>query len=133
MVLQERMRSTKMAKGRGVIPYLTRLTQIRDELEGVGSKTEDEELVQIALNGFSKTRDTFIKDVVAREKVPDWERLWDDFVQEETCMGQGSGSSNSASHIVDEEALALAGKSKGKAMVIRTLTCPRSKVLSATN
>ena len=29
-------------------------------------------------------------------------------------MGQGSGSSNSAPHIVDEEALALKGKSKGK-------------------
>ena len=29
-------------------------------------------------------------------------------------MGQGSGSSSSAPHIVDEEALALIGKSKGK-------------------
>ena len=40
--------------------------------------------------------------------------LCDDFVREETRMGQGSGSSNSAPHIVDEEALALKGKSKGK-------------------
>ena len=54
MVLQERMRNTKMAKGEGVVPYLSRLTQIRDELGAVGSKTEDEELVWIALNGFSK-------------------------------------------------------------------------------
>ena len=30
-------------------------------------------------------------------------------------MGQGSGSSSSAPQIVDEEALALTGKSKGKA------------------
>ena len=30
-------------------------------------------------------------------------------------MGQGSGSSNSAPQIVDEEALALTTKSKGKA------------------
>ena len=41
-----------MAKG-GVVPYLTRLTQIRDELGVVGSKTVDEELVRIPLNGFS--------------------------------------------------------------------------------
>ena len=53
MVLQERMRSTKMAKGEGVVPYLTRLTQIRDELGVIVSKTEDEELVRITLNGFS--------------------------------------------------------------------------------
>ena len=42
MVLQERMRNTKMAKGEGVVPYLTRLTQIKDELGVVGSMTEDE-------------------------------------------------------------------------------------------
>ena len=53
MVLQERMRNTKMAKGEGVVPYLTRLKQIRDKLGVVDSKTEDEELVQTALNGFS--------------------------------------------------------------------------------
>ena len=89
MVLQERMHSTKMAKGEGVVPYLTRLTQIRDELGAVGSKTEDEELVQIALNGFSKPWDAFVKGVVAREKLPDWQRWWDDFVQEETRMDKG--------------------------------------------
>ena len=61
-----------MAKGEGVVPYLTRLTQIRDELGAVGSKTKDKELVRIALNGFSKTWDTFVKGVVAREKLPDW-------------------------------------------------------------
>ena len=86
MVLQERMHSTRMAKGEGVVPYLTRLTQIRDELGAVGSNTEDEELVQIALNGFSKPSDTFVKGVVARKKLLDWQRLWDDFVQEETRM-----------------------------------------------
>ena len=55
MVLQERMRNTKMAKGEGVVPYLTRLSQITDELGVVGSKSIDEELVRIVtLNGFSK-------------------------------------------------------------------------------
>ena len=68
--MQERMCSTKMTKGKGVVPYLTRPTQIMDELGVVGSKTDDEELVQIALNGFSKTWDTFVKGVVAREKLP---------------------------------------------------------------
>ena len=59
------------------MPYLTRLTQIRDELVAVGSKTKDEELARIALNGFSKPWDTFVKGVVAREKLPDWQRLWE--------------------------------------------------------
>ena len=55
------------------MPYLTRLTQIRNELGVVGSKTEDAELVQIALNSFSKPWDTFVKGVVASEKLPDWQ------------------------------------------------------------
>ena len=70
MVLQERMRNTKIPKGEGVVPYLMRLTWIRDKLGVVGSKTVDEELVRIALNGFSKPCDTFVKGVVAREKLP---------------------------------------------------------------
>ena len=49
-----------------MVPYLTRLTQIRDELGVVGSKIDDEELVRITLNGFSKPWDTFVKGVVAR-------------------------------------------------------------------
>jgi hypothetical protein len=53
MVLRERLRCTKMAKGEGGVHYLTRLTQIRDELAAVGEKTEDSELVCVALNGFS--------------------------------------------------------------------------------
>ena len=80
MVLQERMRITRMAKGGGVVPYLTRLTQIKDELRAVAFKTKDEELVRIALNGFYKPWDTFVKGVVAREKLPDWKILWDDLV-----------------------------------------------------
>ena len=59
MVLQERICSTKMAKGEGVVPYLTRLTQIRNNLGALGSKNEDEELVRIALNGFSKPWNVF--------------------------------------------------------------------------
>ena len=74
MVMQERMCNTKMGKGEEVVPYLMRFTQFRDELGAVGSKTVDEELVRIALNDFSKPWDTFVKAVVAREKLPDWER-----------------------------------------------------------
>ena len=51
-------------------------------------------------------------------------------------MGQGSGSSSSAPQIVDEEALALTGKSKvrerERRVVRRTLTCQRSSALTAT-
>jgi hypothetical protein len=36
MMLREKLRSTKMAKGDTVASYLTKFTQIRDELAAVG-------------------------------------------------------------------------------------------------
>jgi 2-phosphoglycerate kinase len=36
MLLREKLRSTKMAKGESVATYLTKLTHIRDELAAVG-------------------------------------------------------------------------------------------------
>jgi hypothetical protein len=41
------------------------------------------ELVRTTLNGFTKQWDMFFQGVVAWEKLPEWERLWDEFTQEE--------------------------------------------------
>jgi hypothetical protein len=67
----------------------------------------------VALNDFSKSWDVFVCGVVARDKLPDWQRLWDDFVQEEIRLVQSSGSSSSP-QIVDEEGSNLVSKGKGK-------------------
>ncbi len=80
MVLREKLRNTKMTETDSVTTYLTKITQVRDELGAAGEKVEDEELVRHALNGFSTKWHTFVKGVVARDKLPDWTRLWDDFV-----------------------------------------------------
>jgi hypothetical protein len=80
MVLRKRLRSTKMDKGEGVVHYLNRLTHIRDELGAIGDKNEESEKVHVALNGISKSWDVFVCGVVSHEKIPDWKRLWDDFV-----------------------------------------------------
>ena len=64
--------------------YLTKFSQVRDELGVVGEKMEDEELVRYALNGFTAKWHRFVQQVVARENLPNWTRLWDDFVQEES-------------------------------------------------
>jgi hypothetical protein len=44
-----------------------------------------------------------------REKLPDWERLWDDFTQKELRVGTSQASQPKTE---DEENLALAGKGK---------------------
>jgi hypothetical protein len=66
MLLREKLRSTKMARGESVATYLTKFTQIRDELAVVGETVDEIELVRIALNGFTKQWDVFVRGVVAQ-------------------------------------------------------------------
>jgi hypothetical protein len=71
MLLIEKLRSTKMAKGESVITYLTIFTKIRDELATVGEAVDETELVRTTLNGFTKQWEVFAYGVVAGEKLRD--------------------------------------------------------------
>jgi hypothetical protein len=84
MALRDKLHSTRMAKGESVTSYLIRLRQVKDELGVVGEIIPDSELVHIALKGFIKEWDVFVKCVVGTEKLPDWSRLWNYFTQEES-------------------------------------------------
>ena len=53
---------------------------MRDELATIGETVDSPELIQVALNGFLKSWERFIRGIVARENMSSWERLWDDFV-----------------------------------------------------
>jgi hypothetical protein len=111
MVLREKLKSIKMTKVENVVTYLTRLTQVRDELGDMGEAIVDSDLVRTTLNGVSKQWVVFVEGIVAREKLPGWERLWDDFVQEETQRGYVHGSSST---VHEEENVVLATTSKKK-------------------
>ena len=101
-----------MAKAEGVIPYLTRISQVRDELAAVGEVVLGSELVRTSLNGVAKPWAIFVEAIVARENLSSWDRLWDDFVQEETWRGLVHGSSYTSRE--DEENVALTAKGKKK-------------------
>jgi hypothetical protein len=111
MVLREKLKSTKLTKAENVVTYLTRLTQVRDELGAMGEAIANSDIVRTTLNGVSKQWVVFVEGIVAREKLPGWEHLWDDLVQEETRRGYVHGSS-SIGH--EEENVALATTSKKK-------------------
>jgi hypothetical protein len=62
---------------------------------------DDIELVNVALNGFTKSWEPFVKGICTWEKLPNWERLWDDCIQEEAweeskANKQGDGEENLA-------------------------------------
>ena len=112
MMLREKLRGVKMTKGESVTSYLTRLSQVRNELGAVGDAVESEELVKLALNGFSKSWDSFVRGIVARENMPTWERLWDDFVQEELRVGGSSSQQQGGGEEENVALLAKGGKKK---------------------
>jgi hypothetical protein len=95
-----------------MVTYLTKFAQIRDELATVGEAVDETELARTALNGFTKQWEVFFRGVVAQEKLPDWERLWDDFTQEELRLDATQASQPKSE---EEKNVSLHGK-KGSGM-----------------
>ena len=71
MVLEDKLKSTKMIQGEGETSYLMRLTQVKDELAVVGVTISENDMVRIALKGFTKEWKPFIKGIVAIEHLSD--------------------------------------------------------------
>jgi hypothetical protein len=69
----------------------------------------DAELVNVALNGFTKAWETFIMGICAWEHLPKWERLWDHCIKEETRRESRSGKQGGGG---GDENLALISKTK---------------------
>jgi hypothetical protein len=61
MALKDKLHDTKMGKEESVSSYLTRVAQVKDELAVVGEVITDFDLVRIALNGFTKEWEVFVK------------------------------------------------------------------------
>ena len=55
MVLREKLKNIKMVKGEVCMSYLTRISQVRDELVAVGVVVTGPELVSTTLNGATAT------------------------------------------------------------------------------
>lgn len=78
----------------------------------VGEIIPDDQLVGTRLSGFPKKWDGVVDGIVAREHLPNWGRMWDDFFQEEIRRNAKSGSQRGG---VDEEknvSFAAQGKKK---------------------
>jgi hypothetical protein len=95
-----------------VTSYLGRFTQIRDELAAVGEIVDPTFLVRTTLNNFSKPWGSFVRGIVSREVMPTWERIWDDFVQEELRCSFGSSGQQHTPEGDEDLALWIKGKNK---------------------
>jgi hypothetical protein len=60
-----------------------KVSQLRDQLQAIGDKVDDVELVTVTLNGFPSSWESFVQSICGREEFPKFDRLWIDCVQEE--------------------------------------------------
>ena len=82
MALKDKLHSIKMKSDEGVTSYMNCVTQVKEEVSAIGKTIPNLELVRIALKGFTKKWEVFVKCIVGRETLPSWSRLWDEFTQE---------------------------------------------------
>ena len=83
-----------MEKGDSIPKYLMKFVHCKDDLGSVGVTIDEEDLVILALLGLPKSWHSYEDSVNGREKLPGWEQLWSDLVQEEKRRGTKDGSSS---------------------------------------
>jgi hypothetical protein len=96
-----------MEKGESVASFYSRIAQIRDQLLVIGVTVDDDDLVQAIFYGLPSSWETFLSSVSGTEIQPMFDRLWHDFLQEES-------RTTTRSEPMKEEHSALASRFKGK-------------------
>jgi hypothetical protein len=114
LVLKDKLRKIKMEKGDSIPKFLTKFVQCRDEMGSVGITVSDDDLVSLALLGLPKSRHSYQDSINGREKLPYWERLWSDLVQEEFKLNTRDGSSSKHDDEYDCALYSKERKGKGK-------------------
>jgi hypothetical protein len=96
-----------MEKGELVASFCSRIAQIRDQLLVIGVTVDNDDLVQAIFYGIPSSWETFLSSVSGRDIQPTFERLWYDFLQEES-------HTTTMSEPTKEEHSTLASRFKGK-------------------
>ena len=111
LTLRNQLRCISMSSSDSINSYLMKISQYRDHLAAIEDPVNDKELVTITLNGLPTFWEPFIQGVCARDKLPSFDKLWADDVQEESRLI----SRNILQRPIENEDQALAAHSqKGK-------------------
>jgi hypothetical protein len=84
MSLKNKLHDMNMNNDDSITSYFVRISQLRDELQAIEEIILEKELVNIVLNGLSKTWDAFAASMNTRKEYPTFEELWTCCAQEES-------------------------------------------------
>lgn len=112
LALRHQLHQIKMAKGKSVITYFMKILDLRDQLSPIGDEVVDKDLVMLALNGLPHSWEPFIQGISGRSKLPKFDRLRVDCIQEEsrlTARGIIKISHGKESHILATQSVKKKG------------------------
>lgn len=81
MFLKNKLNTTCMSKTDTATSYLMKIIKLRDQIEVVGDKVEDSELVWNYLNGFNPPWHNIVQSIHGQVSLPYIKQLWDAFVR----------------------------------------------------
>jgi phosphotransferase system IIB component len=84
MSLKNKLCDMKMNDDDNITSYFVRISQLRDQLKDIEEIILEKELLNIVLNGISKTWDAFSVIMNTRKNYPTFEELWTCCAQEES-------------------------------------------------
>ena len=74
------MKGVKIQKEMTMQSYLSRVSQIKEQLEAIGDMVEEAEFVVNTLNGIPRYWEYFIRGICARRKLTNFNILWEECV-----------------------------------------------------
>lgn len=97
LALKQQLHHIKMNQSETITSYFMRITELRNQLSTIGHTFDSKELTMLALNGLPTSWESFIQGISARSKLPKFDRLKTDCIQEESRLitrGIGINSQN---------------------------------------
>jgi hypothetical protein len=88
MSLKNELYDMKMNDDDSITSYLVRISQLRDQLQAIEEIISEKELINIVLNGLTKTWDAFSTSINTRKDYPTFEELWTCCAQEESRINE---------------------------------------------
>ena len=80
---RSQLKSIKMSHGESIQDYFMKVSQIKEQLEAIGDKIDEDEMVMTVLNGLTRPWESFIQMMCARKESMKFDMVWEDCIQED--------------------------------------------------
>jgi hypothetical protein len=104
-ILKKQLHTLRMGKDETIVAFFSKIAQTRDQLTAIGVVVDDDDLVQTTVDGLPESWGTFLGSVNGREAQTNFERLWQDCLEEEGIL-----KSRNEHSIVRDHALSAKAK-----------------------